>query len=193
MKSREETLALLKEYTSSQSLLNHARAVEASMRWYAKHFELSEQEIELWGNTGLIHDFDYEKYPDPTPVTGHPYMGNKILAERGFPDELRSAVMGHAEYTGVARVSKLAKALFACDELSGFVTACTLVRPDKSINSLEVSSVKKRLKDKAFARGCNRDDIFKGAEEIGIPLDTHIENIRNALREIAAELGLAGI
>lgn len=192
MKTREETWAILNEYTKSPSLLNHARSVEASMLWYAKHFELSPEETLLWGNTGLIHDFDYEKYPEPTPETGHPFMGYKILGELGYPDILREAVMGHADYTGVPRTTRLAQALFACDELSGFVVACTLVRPDRSLLSLEVSSVKKRLKDKAFARGCSRDDIFKGAEELNIPLEEHIGNIILAQRGIADELGLSG-
>lgn len=193
MKSRDETLALLNEYTKSQSLLNHSLSVEASMLWYAAHFNLSAEETLLWGNTGLIHDFDYEAHPDPTPETGHPFVGAKILTELQYPEILIEAVLGHADYTGVPRTTTLAKALFACDELSGFVVACTLVRPDRSLFSLEVSSVKKRLKDKAFARGCNRDDIIKGAEELSIPLENHIANIISAQRAIADTLGLSGV
>lgn len=191
-KTRDEAWALLNEYTKTDSLLKHALAVEASMRWYAKHFGCTDEEIEKWGNTGLLHDFDYEMYPDPTPPDGHPYKGNKILEELGYPQDLRDAIMGHALYTGTPRTTQMAKALFAVDELSGLVTASVLVRPDKSIFTLEPSSVKKKMKDKAFARGCNRDDIKQGTEELGMDMDIHIGNVISALREVAEPLGLKG-
>ena len=182
MKSRSEALALLNEFTQSASLLKHALTVEASMLWYGKHLGKSDDELELWGNTGLLHDFDYEKYPEPVAPDGHPFFGNKVLAERGFPDEMRTAIMGHALYSGVPRVTQLDKALFAVDELTGLVVACALVRPDKSLENLEARSVLKKMKDKGFARGCNRDDIRLGAEEIGIPLEEHTANIVRALQ-----------
>ena len=192
MLTRDRALEILNEFTTSVSLLKHARAVEISMRWYARSFNLLESEVERYGVTGLLHDFDYDAHPDPTPPDGHPFFGNRILEQRGVDPEIRAAIMGHAAYTGVARTTQLAKTLFAVDELSGFVTAATLVRPDKSILTLEVSSVKKRLKDKAFARGCNREEIAQGAVELGVDMDQHITNIIQALREHASELGLAG-
>ncbi len=143
--------------------------------------------------TGLLHDFDYERYPEPAPPEGHPFKGNQILLERGYPEELRTAIMGHATYTGVARASRMAKALFAVDELSGLVTASVLVRPDKSILQLEASSVLKKMKDKAFARGCNREDIKLGAEELAIELPQHVTNVIAALRGEAEALGLKGV
>lgn len=190
MKTREEALALLTEYTQTTSLLKHAFAVEAAMRWYAKHYRLSAEEVEKWGITGLLHDFDYEKYPEPVSPDGHPYKGNEILKELGYPDDIRDAIMGHAEYSGVPRVTPLAKVLFAVDELSGLCVASALVRPDRSLMTLDSSSVMKKFKDKAFARGCNRDDIRKGSEEIGIELKTHTDNVIAALREIADVLEL---
>lgn len=189
-KTREEASTLLSEYTQSESLLKHAWSVEAAMRWYAKHFNLPETEVERWGIAGLLHDFDYEKYPEPVSPDGHPFKGNQILTELGYDSEIRDAIMGHAEYSGVKRESQMAKTLFAVDELCGLVTASTLVRPDKSISNLEASSVKKKMKDKGFARGCNRDDINKGAEELGIELSQHIANVITAMREISAKLGL---
>ncbi len=190
--SRESAFALLNEYTKSESLIKHALSVEAAMRWYAKKFGLDTEQIELWGLTGLLHDFDYEMFPNPTPPDGHPYKGNQILGEAGYPEALRQAIMGHASYTGVARESQMAKALFAVDELSGLVTASVLVRPDKSLHTIEAKSVLKKMKDKHFAAGCNRDDIRQGAQELGIELSEHITNVIAALREIAGELGLAG-
>jgi predicted hydrolase (HD superfamily) len=190
MDSREEAFVLLCEYTKTDSLIKHALSVEASMRWYAAYFKLSREEIELWGITGLLHDFDYEMYPEPTPPNGHPFAGNKILKNLGYSDDICKAIMGHATYTGVSRDTLMAKTLFAVDELSGLVTASALVRPDKSLSTLEASSVKKRMKDKAFARGCNRDDIILGAQELGIELTEHIANVINALRGIAQKLGL---
>lgn len=185
---RNAALALLHEYTHSESLIKHALAVEAAMRWYA---EQGDHDVERWGVTGLLHDFDYERWPDPTP-DGHPYIGNKILAELGYPEDVREAIMGHAAYTGVERRTPMAKALFACDELSGLITAAVLVRPDKSIHTLSVKSVKKKMKDKAFARGVNRDDIRIGCEEIGVELDEHIQNVITSMQQVAEELGLQG-
>lgn len=188
MKNRTESLTLLKEYTDSESLVRHGLAVEAAMRWYATHFGESPESIEAWGIAGLLHDLDWERFPD-----NHPYEGNKILREAGYSEDILAAIMGHANFTGVARESKMAKTLFAVDELSGLVTASVLVRPDKSIFNLEAKSVLKKMKDKAFARGCNRDDITQGATELGIPLETHTHNVILSLREIAPELGLQGL
>ena len=192
MKTRDDAWNLLIEYTKSDSLLKHAISVETAMRWYAQHLEQDPTDVEKWGITGLLHDFDYEQFPEPVEPDGHPYRGNRILAECGYPEDIRTAIMGHATYTGVARESLMAKALFAVDELSGLITASALVRPDKSLHTLTVKSVKKKLKDKAFARGCNRDDIRLGAEELGIELGEHIGNVIEAMRGIANELGLAG-
>jgi predicted hydrolase (HD superfamily) len=186
MKNRDESLALLHEYTKSQSLINHALGVEACMVWYADYFTSQGHDINraLWAITGLLHDFDYEMFPDPVSPNGHPFKGNSILGELGYPDELRVAIMGHAEYTNTPRATLLDKALFAVDELSGLITACVYVRPDRSIQNLEVKSVLKKLKDKAFARGCNRDDIKLGAEELGIPLEQHAANCVEALKKV---------
>lgn len=181
---RTSTLTLLFEYTKSESLRKHALTVEASMRAYAKKNSADE---ELWGITGLIHDFDYEMFPQ---APDHPMKGTEILKEKGYPDEIRTAILGHASYTGVPRESLMAKTLFACDELCGFIVACTLVRPNKKIDGLEVSSVKKKLKDKAFARNVNRDDITQGATELDVPLDEHIQFVIDALKAKAVELGL---
>ncbi len=190
--SREKAFALLSEYTKNPSLIKHSLSVEAGMRWYAKHFNCSAEEIERWGIAGLLHDFDYEQHPDPTPPDGHPYFGNRVLAEAGYDEEIRTAIMGHALYTNTPRTSLMAKALFAVDELTGLITAATLVRPDKSLFTLEADSVKRKMKDKHFAAGCNRDDIKLGAAELGIELTPHISNVILSMREIAAELGLAG-
>jgi putative nucleotidyltransferase with HDIG domain len=177
--SRDQALTLLKEYTKGEGLIKHALAVEACMRWYGRHFREDEA---LWGITGLLHDFDYEKHPEPNE-NGHPYVGVSILKEKGYPDTMQEAIMGHALYSGVPRTTKLAKTLFACDELSGLVYATVLVRPDKSIENLEVKSVKKKMKDKAFAKGVSRNDITLGTEELEIPLDEHIQNVITAMRE----------
>lgn len=189
-KTREEALALLSEYTKTASLLNHALSVEACMRWYGSFFQSRGEsvDLELWGNTGLLHDFDYEMFPDPVSPDGHPFKGNSILAELGYTEDLRTAIMGHAHYTNTPRVTLLAQTLFAVDELSGLITASVLVRPDKSIHNLEVKSVMKKFKDKAFARGCNRDDIRLGAEEIGIALEAHIGNCIEAMKPLSKEL-----
>lgn len=186
--SRENAWELLCEYTKGESLRKHALAVEAAMRGYARHYGEDE---ELWGITGLLHDMDYERYPEPNE-NGHPYIGCAVLSDQGYPEEVIQAILGHAHYTGVERSSLMAKALFACDELSGLIIAAVLVRPDKSLHSLKLKSVKKKLKDKAFARGVNRDDIRLGAEELEVELDTHIENVIAALALAASELGLSG-
>jgi putative nucleotidyltransferase with HDIG domain len=182
--SRDEAWDLLCQYTEKEGLRKHALAVEAAMRHYARRFGEDE---ELWGLTGLLHDFDYERWPD---ATDHPYRGNEILAERGYPEAMRTAILGHAPYTGVARETRLAKALYACDELAGFVVAVALIKPSKSLADVDLSSVKKRLKEKAFARGVHREDVYNGAEEIGLPLDEHIENVIKALQAESARLGM---
>jgi putative nucleotidyltransferase with HDIG domain len=182
--TREEALSLLHEYTKTDSLRKHALAVEAVMRAYAGKF--GENEV-LYALTGLLHDFDYEMYPNSDQ---HPFVGNKILAEKGYPDEVREAIMGHAPYTGVPRETRMAKCLFACDELSGFIVAIALVRPTR-LEGLEVSSVRKKLKDKAFARSVSRDDIRNGMAELGISEDEHIAFVIKALQEHATILGLA--
>lgn len=182
--NRTEALSLVHEYTKNDALVKHMLAVEAAMRAYARKFGEDE---ETWGVTGLLHDFDYERYPDPPD---HPLKGSEILRERGCPEEIRIAILGHASYTGVARESLMAKALFACDELCGFVMACSLVRPNK-IADLEASSVKKKLKDKAFARNVNREDITQGTAELGVPPDEHIAFVIEAMRRAAEPLGLA--
>ncbi|HTS11288.1 MAG TPA: HD domain-containing protein [Candidatus Limnocylindrales bacterium] len=192
MPNRDDAWKLLCEYTQSESLRKHALAVEACVRAYARKMGGDEQ---LWGLAALLHDFDYERWPnaDHHPTQEHPYEGSKILREQGYPEEMIHAILGHAEYSGVARVSPLDHALFACDELSGFLTACALIKPSKSIHEVEASSVKKKLKDKAFARGVSRDDVYKGAEELGVPLEEHISFCIQAMRAIAPELGLNGV
>lgn len=182
-KTRDEALALLQEYTKAPHLLKHSLAVEAAMRWYAKHFECSPEDVEKWGVCGLLHDFDYEAHPDPTPPDGHPFFGVRVLGELGYPADVLEAILGHAQYSGVPRQTKMAKVLFAVDELSGFVTACALVRPDKDLSKVEIKSVVKKMKDKAFARGCNREDMIQGAAEIELPLEQHIANVIAALVE----------
>ncbi len=191
MPARDDAWKLLCEYTENENLRKHALAVEACVRAYARKGGHNE---DLWSLTALLHDFDYERWPNHEhhPSEGHPTEGSKILRERGYPEEMIRAILSHADYTGVARQSALEHALFACDELAGFLTACSLVRPSKSILDLEVSSVKKRMKDKAFARGVSREDVVKGAEELGVPLDEHIANCIAAMRAAAASLGLTG-
>jgi len=181
---REAAWNLLTEFTQSESLRKHALAVEACMRAYAKKFGADE---ELWGVVGLIHDFDYEKYPT---APEHPYKGNEILRERGYSDEIRRAIMSHADYTGVTRESPMEKALFACDELAGFITAVALVKPSKSLAEVEAKSVRKKMKDKAFARSVSRDDIVNGARELGVDPDEHIAFCIEAMKGIARELEL---
>ena len=182
--NRDECLAILKEYTKSDSLLKHAYAVEACVTAYAKNFGEDEK---LWGNVALLHDFDYESFPT---AEEHPYKGNEILKEYGFSEEFRTAIMSHAEYTGIPRTTKLQKTLFACDELAGFITAVTYVRPSKSIDEVKVKSVKKKLKDKGFARAVNREEIISGTEDLGIPLDEHIQFCIEAMKDKKELLGL---
>ena len=182
--NREECLSVLKEYTKSESLLKHAYAVETCVVAYAKNFGEDEN---YWGNVGLLHDFDYERFPT---AEEHPYKGSEILKELGFSEEFRTAIMSHAEYTGIPRDTKLAKTLFACDELAGFITAVTYVRPSKSVEDVKVKSVKKKMKDKGFARAVNREEIIQGAEELGIPLDEHIQFCIEAMKGNKEQLGL---
>jgi predicted hydrolase (HD superfamily) len=184
--SRERAWALVTEHVASESLRKHLLAVEAAVRGYARMWGEDE---EAWGFVALVHDFDYEKYPDRE---NHPFQGVEILKAHGYPDWVTRAVLSHADYTGVTRESRLEKTLFACDELAGFVTAAALVRPSKSVLDLEARSVLKRMKDKAFARGVPREDLVKGAEEIGLPLDEHIANVIRFLGERADDLGLRG-
>jgi len=183
---RDDAWALLCEYTQSESLRKHMLAVEACMRAYARKFGQDENK---WAITGLLHDFDYEKYPTPAE---HPFVGNKILEERGYPEEIRRAILSHADYSGVKRESLLEKTLFACDELSGFITASALVKPNKSLAEVEAKSVRKKMKDKAFARSVSRDDIVNGAADLGLDLEEHIAFCIEAMKTIAGELGLAG-
>ena len=184
MNDRSAAWQLLCEYTQSESLRKHALAVEACMRAYAKKFGENE---ETYGITGLLHDFDYEKYPTPAE---HPFVGNRILEERGYSDEIRRAILSHAQYSGVKRESNMEKALFACDELAGFITACALVKPSKSLAEVEAKSVRKKMKDKPFARSVNRDDIINGAADLGVDLEEHITFCIEAMKGIAKELGL---
>ena len=177
---------LLTEFTHSESLLKHALAVEACMRAYARKGGADE---ELWGMVGLLHDFDYEKYPS---AEDHPYRGSEILKDRGYSEEVRRAIMSHAEYSGVTRISPMEKTLFACDELAGFITACTQVKPGKSLAEVEARSVRKKMKDKAFARSVHREDIIQGAADLGLDLEEHIAFCIEAMKGIAVELGLDG-
>src|SRR4051795_12045848 len=186
MTDRNQDWNLLTEFTQSESLRKHALAVEACMRAYARKFGADEN---LWGTVGLLHDFDYEKYPTPQE---HPYKGNEILKQRGYSDEIRRAIMSHAEYSGVSRDSPMEKTLFACDELAGFITAISLVKPSKSLAEVEVKSVRKKMKDKAFARSVNRNDIINGARDLDVDLDEHIAFCIEALKTIAKQLGLTG-
>jgi putative nucleotidyltransferase with HDIG domain len=189
--SREDSWTLLCEWTESDSLRRHMLAVEAAMRAYAGKYG---EDPETWGLVGLLHDFDYERFPNPehSPTEGHPAWGVNLLRSKGVGEPLLRAVLGHATYSGVPRDTTMAKALFAVDELCGFLVACALVRPSKSFADLEVSSVKKKLKDKAFARGVNRDEVRQGAEELGVPLDEHIAFCIQALRPVEPTLGLGG-
>ena len=186
MTGRAEALALLEEYTQGESLRRHALGVEAALRGYARRFGEDEA---LWSVTALLHDFDYERWPSPED---HPFRGVEILKARGYPDVVTRAILSHADYSGVPRESRLEHALYACDELSGFITAAALVRPSKSVFDLETGSVKKRMKDKAFARAVSRHDLVRGAEELGLSLDEHIGNVITFLRQEADALGLRG-
>jgi putative nucleotidyltransferase with HDIG domain len=184
--SRDAAYALMTEHTKGESLRKHMLAVEAAVRGYARLWGEPEED---WAVVALLHDFDYEKYPD---AVNHPFRGVEILKEQGYPEWVTRAILSHADYSGVPRESRLEHALYACDEMSGFVTAAALVRPSKSVLDLEAGSVIKRMKDKAFARAVSRDDLRRGAEEIGLPLDQHITNVILFLRERADELGIRG-
>ena len=186
MSQRDTAWCLLTEFTTSESLRKHALAVEACMRAHARKAGADE---ELWGTVGLLHDFDYEKYPT---ADDHPYKGSEILKERGYSEEVLRAILSHAEYTGVARLSPMEKTLFACDELAGFITACALVKPGKSLAEVEAKSVQKKMKDKAFARSVHREDILAGAADLGMDLLEHIAFCIEAMKAIAPELGLDG-
>src|SRR5580698_4589549 len=186
MNQRDAAWCLLTEFTQSESLRKHALSVEVCMRAYARNAGADE---ELWGMVGLLHDFDYEKYPS---AEEHPYKGSEILKERGYSEEVRRAIMSHAQYSGVTRVSPMEKTLFACDELAGFITACALVKPGKSLAEVEAKSVRRKMKDKAFARSVNRDDITTGAADLGVQLEEHIAFCIDAMKAIACELGLDG-
>jgi predicted hydrolase (HD superfamily) len=188
--TREAAWNRLTEFTQSESLRKHALAVEACMRACSRKYgEGSPEAEDLWGIVGLIHDFDYERWPS---LEDHPYRGNEILTERGCPELIGRAIMSHAEYTGVTRDTPLEKALFACDELAGFITAVALIKPSKSLAEVDVKSVRKRMKDKAFARKVNREDIIQGAANLGVDLDEHIGFCIEAMKPIAKELGLDG-
>jgi putative nucleotidyltransferase with HDIG domain len=184
--TRDAAWALLTEFTENENLRKHALAVEAAVRGYAR---LWGEDEEAWGVVALLHDFDYERYPD---LKDHPFRGAEIMRERGYPEWVIRAIQSHADHTGVPRESRLEHTLFACDEMSGFVTAAALVRPSKSLLDLEARSVVKRMKEKAFARAVSRDDLRRGAEEIGLPLEEHVANVVRFMREKAADLGLKG-
>ena len=179
---RTEALQLLKEYTKSESLLKHAYAVEAAMRAYAEKYN---QDEELWSVVGLLHDFDYEMFPDQ-----HPMKGSEILQQKGLPEEIRRAILSHADFSGVPRETLMAKVLYAVDELCGFITAVTLVRPTRALSEVQVKSVKKKMKDKAFAAKVNRQDIIQGAEELGVDFDEHVAFVVQAMSKVADRLGL---
>jgi putative nucleotidyltransferase with HDIG domain len=183
-RNRNYCLSILKEYTKSEALLKHAYSVETCVRAYAKKFG---EEEEYWGNVALLHDFDYEMFPT---AEEHPFKGSELLKEKGFDETFRNTILSHANYSGITRDTLLMKVLFACDEIAGFITAVTYVRPSKTIDEVEVKSVRKKMKDKAFARSVNREDIINGAEELNIPLDVHIEFCLNAMKNNKIELGL---
>ena len=189
--SRSDALALVHEYTASESLRKHMLAVEAAMRAYARRFGEDE---ELWGLTGLVHDFDYERFPNADHLADaeHPAEGVRILRARGYPEPVLDAILGHATYTGVPRATPMARTLFAVDELTGLVTATALVKPTRSVHDVDAAGVRKRMKDRAFARGVSREDVLLGAEELGVPLDEHIAVVIDAMRGSAEALGLAG-
>src|SRR4051794_5765669 len=184
--SRPDALRVMQDHTHSESLRKHMLAVEAAVRGYARLWGEDEED---WGVVALLHDFDYERWPD---AENHPYRGVEILQAQGYPEWVRRAILSHADYSGVPRESRLEHTLYACDEMSGFVTAAALVRPSKSVMDLEAPSVIRKMKDKAFARAVNRDDLRRGAEELGLPLDEHVTNVIRFLRDQAGPLGLAG-
>jgi putative nucleotidyltransferase with HDIG domain len=182
--NRQDAWNLLCEYTQTENLRRHALAVEACMRYYAR---LWGEDEELWGIVGLLHDMDYEQHPS---LEEHPFMGMEILRQRGYPEEVVRAVGAHADHTGIPRQTRMEHTLFACDELTGFVTAVALVRPNKKMAEVDVAAVRKKMKDKAFARAVSREDLLKGAEEIGLPFEEHVQHVINAMSTIAGELGL---
>ncbi len=184
VRDRDNCLSILQEYTKSDSLLKHAFAVETCVRAYAKKFG---EDVEYWGNVALLHDFDYEMFPS---AEVHPFKGSEILKEKGFDEKFRNAIMSHANYTNISRETLLMKTLFACDELAGFITAVAYVRPSKSIDEVEVKSVLKKMKDKAFARAVNRDEIIEAADELGISLEEHVQFCIDAMKENKQILGL---
>jgi len=190
--SRAETLALMHEYTASDSLRKHMLSVEAAMRAYAEKFG---EDADRWGTAGLIHDFDYERYPNAghSPTEEHPAEGVRILRSKGYPEDILQSILGHATYSGVPRETMMAKALFAVDELTGLITATALVRPSRSVHEVEAKSVRKKMKDKAFARGVSREDVITGAGELGVDLDTHIAFVVRAMQSVADEIGLGGV
>ena len=190
--AREDALALVHQYTASDSLRKHMLAVETAMRAYAEQFG---EDVERWGLVGLVHDFDYERYPNEahSPTEEHPAQGVRILRDLGYPEDVLEAILGHATYCGVPRETRMAKTLFAVDELTGLITATALVRPSRSVQEVEARSVRKKMKDKAFARGVSREDVVQGARELGVDLDEHIGFVIGAMQRNAAALGLAGI
>jgi predicted hydrolase (HD superfamily) len=190
--SRAETLALMQEYTASESLRKHMLAVEGAMRAYAQKFGEDE---ERWGTTGLVHDFDYERFPNNahSATDEHPSEGVRVLRGKGYPEDILQAILGHAHYTNTPRESKMAKTLFAVDELTGLITATALVRPTKSVHEVDARSVRKKMKDKAFARGVSREDVVNGANELGVELDEHISFVIASMQARSADLGLSGL
>jgi putative nucleotidyltransferase with HDIG domain len=190
--SRQDALAILNEFTASESLRKHMLSVETAMRAYAEHFG---EDPERWGLAGLIHDFDYERHPNAnrSPTEEHPSWGVQYLREKGWPEDILQAILGHAAYTGVARETRMARALFAVDELTGLITATALVKPSKSVHDVDAKSVRKKMKDKAFAKGVSREDVMVGTQELGVDLDTHIQFVIDAMRRSADVLGLAGV
>ncbi len=182
--NREEAWALLCEYTQSDNLRRHALAVEACMRYYARLWNEDEQ---LWGITGLLHDLDYDRHPS---LEEHPFVGMEILRQKGYPEEVVRAVGAHADHTGIPRQTRMEHTLYACDELTGFITAVALVRPNKKLAEVDVAAVRKKMKDKAFARAVSREELLKGAEEISVPFDEHVQHVIHAMSTIADELGL---
>lgn len=190
--SRDAALALMHQYTPSDSLRKHMYAVEAAMSAYAEHYG---EDVDRWALTGLLHDFDYERWPNAahSPTDEHPAQGVRVLREQGYPEDILEAILGHAPYSGVPRVTLMAKSLFAVDELTGLITATALVRPSKSVHEVDARSVRKKMKDKAFARGVNRDDVVNGAAELGVDLDWHIQFVIDAMKARAESLGLAGV
>jgi putative nucleotidyltransferase with HDIG domain len=187
--SRAEALKLVEEHTKNQNLVKHMLAVEAAMRAYARKYGEDE---EKWGVVGLLHDFDYERFPNDehNPTEGHPSWGVRLLKEKGYPEDVCQVILAHADYTGVPRKSRMAKALYACDELTGLIVAVALVRPNRSLAEVTVDSIKKKWSDKSFARGVKREEIERGAEELGVPLDEHIQTVLEAMQGISKELGL---